>query len=289
MSLLRRIRYYSFISQRIAVGYLKGYPNLKTIKFKKHHDVVHVMGNGPSMNVDSSSLTKHIDNSDFYCVNNFCDHELYSSLKPVCYFFLDKYFYSENAHKSWIKKRESTFKRINEVTDWEMQIFIPYEADEDIFKKYINRTNISIVKVNLMPTTLRMDQWKGRFLLSTGFFTPPDYNVLIYAIYFSVWAKYKKINIWGADLSFHKDVDVDQDSNDLIIHMRHFNEKDKIEVLKKNPEKKDKLKMSELLEMSAITFRAHEIINEFAVERSVEIINRSNYSLIDAYKRKEKY
>lgn len=283
--LLRTLKSLLRFCYRTSVGYVKGYPNLKTIDFNKHHDEVHVLGNGPSMKVDKKNLQQYASKGDFYCVNNFCDDELYTTLKPVCYFFLDKYFYSFDAHPDWVARREKTFKKINSVTDWDMQIFIPYFADENVLMKHIFRENVKIIKVNVVNSIVPMDQWRGRFLLSSGLFTPPDYNVLIYAIFFSVWAKYKKVNIWGADLSFHKDVDVDQTTNDLVIKTRHFNEEDKIEVLKKNPRKIEKWKMSELLEVSSITFKAHELINDFASLEKIEVVNRSHYSLIDAYRR----
>ncbi len=273
---------------RVSIGHLKGYPNLKTINFNKHHNDVHVLGNGPSMKVDKQTLLEYVGNSDFYCVNNFCDDELYTILKPVCYFFLDEYFFTNRAHPDWVKRREKTYNRINKVTGWNMQIFIPSFADKRILDEHINRENIKIIKVNLFSSDVSMRKARERVMLSSGLFTPPCINVLIYAIFFAVWANYKKINIWGADLSFHKDVDVNQENNELMMHIRHFNENDKFEVLKKNPEKLEKWKMSELLDLSARTFKAHEVINTFAENRSVEVVNRSHYSLIDAYKRQHR-
>jgi hypothetical protein len=124
-------------------------------------------------------------------------------------------------------------------------------------------------------------------IFDSGLYGPPQINVLIYGIYLSIFANYKNIYVYGADLSFHKDVSVDQSTNELHITFKHFNEKDNVEVLRKNPDKVEKWRMGELLELSADTFFAHEILADYAKSKGISIYNKSSQSLIDAYPRHE--
>lgn len=265
---------------------LKGAKNIQSINFDKDHSSVCVLGNGPSLVQDKEKIRGLIDKQDFICVNNFCDDNIYIQIKPKLYVFLDEYFFSSKAHPDWIKRREKTFKIINEKTSWNMKIVVPLNADISILKEYIKNTKIEILKVNTL--NLYVDRYNKltKFLFDSGVFGPPKINVLIYAIYLAILSEYKNINIFGADLSFHNDVEVDQMTNDLLIRTRHFNEEDKVEILTKNPSKVNKFRMSEFLKLSADTFMAHQTLNQYALDKDIQIVNCSSFSLIDAYPRR---
>ena len=266
-------------------GSLNGAVSLNSISWQNNHKKVAVLGNGPSLKVDRNRIKSIVESYDIICVNNFCDDILYTTLKPKIYVFLDAYFFSENAHPDWIKRRTKTFRKIEETTSWPMKIFLPYNADDKILKYYIKNNNIEIIKMKTLSLYKNeYDSITGK-LFDSGLYGPPQINVLIYAIYLAVIAKYSEIYIFGADLSFHNDVFVDQETNDLFITFRHFNESDKKELLTKNPDKINKWKMSELLRLSADTFSAHEIINEYAKTKNIKIFNASSQSLIDSYDR----
>lgn len=269
--------------------YIKGGSNgavsLNSALWEKQHKKVAVLGNGPSLKTDRERIKNVVESYDFICVNNFCDDALYTTLKPKSYVFLDAYFFSENAHPDWIERRNKTFEQIEKTTSWPMKIFLPHNADEYILRFYIKNKNIEIIKMRTQ--SLFRDKYSplvGK-LYDSGLYGPPQINVLIYGVYLAIKAKYSEIYVFGADLSFHNDVFVDQKNNDLFITFKHFNEEDKVEVLTKNPDKLIKWKMSELLQMSANTFYAHEVINEYAKTKNIKIYNASNQSLIDAYER----
>ncbi len=264
---------------------LTGAINIQNIKFDKNSSTVCILGNGPSLTQDKKVIKELIDTHDFICVNNFCDDEMYRKIKPKLYVFLDGYFFSSNAHSDWVIRREKTFKTINNKTTWKMKIVVPLNADTSILKQHINNSNVEIIKVNTLNLYASQYNKSTRMLFDCGFFGPPKINVLIYGIYLAILAKYKTIKVFGADLSFHNDVEVDQTTNDLFIRFRHFNEKDSIELLKKNPSKIHKFRMSELLELSTNTFKAHEILYQYALDKGIKITNNSSFSLIDAYPR----
>jgi len=271
---------YKFLSVMKRVVFPNGAVNLKKINFIKKHDYAIVLGNGPSLKNDLEKIVKKVDTHDFICVNNFCSSPYYKVFKPSLYVFLDLYFFSEKAHPMWIEQRKKTFETINKETTWNMQIFLPYYANEKILKEFITNPNVEIIKINVYSSN-------NIKLYNTGYFGPKQCNVLIYAIYLAIWAKYKKIEIYGADLSFHKDVDVDQNDNSLIHVFRHFNKEDEVHKCMKNPERIEPFTMAEFMQTTTDTFTAHEILNRYAKENNILIVNKSSYSLIDAYTRND--
>lgn len=262
----------------------KGSKKLTDINFIKGFDNAVVLGNGPSLIRDLESIEKLKEKSDFICVNNFCTSSYFTILKPNKYIFLDGYFFSSTAHSDWITQREKTFDIINRKTEWKMQIFLPPTANEKILKDKIKNKNVEIIKMKVFgfnPDSKRNAIRKYK----KGIWGPVQCNVLIYAIYLAVWSKYKNINVFGADMSFHNDVCVNQEHNALEIRFRHFNKEDSFERLMKNPEKIHPFTMAELMQTTADTFRSHELVSYFAQHNGVKILNCSSFSMIDAYQR----
>jgi|SaaInl8_200m_RNA_FD_contig_123_20842_length_16952_multi_6_in_2_out_1_10 hypothetical protein len=258
--------------------YPNGATSLKKIDFTKNHNDVIVLGNGPSLKNDLEDIVKKADTHDFVCVNNFCSTTYYTTFKPSIYVFLDDYFFSKIVHEMWIVQRKKTFKIINEETTWPMKIFLPFGADENILKEFITNDNIEIIKMNVFSSS-KIN------LYNSGYFGPEQCNVLIYAVYLAIWAKYKNIKIYGADMSFHKDIDVDQKDNSLVMIFKHFNSEDTVEKCMKNPERIVPFTATEIMKTTADTFNAHELLNCYAEEKNITIINFSSYSFVDAYRR----
>ena len=265
---------------------IKDGKSLKEIDFIRNKEKCIVLGNGPSLKKDFEEIKKNHEEYDFCCVNNFVLSPNFVEFKPTIYVFLDAYFWAEDAHPDWIKQRNETFSLIDEKVDWKMQVFIPSHASKDFIEKKIDNKNVEVIKLKAVS----MPSAQGAFayrLFDSGYFTPGGMNVLIYAVYLAIFAKYKEIAIYGADLSFHKDLDVDQNTNDVIIQFKHFygGEK-KYELLKQNPQKVKKFTMYGIMDTTAKTFFAHEVLSGYAKKLGITVLNKSSYSMIDAYDRK---
>lgn len=258
---------------------------LREIEFIKNNEKCMVLGNGPSLKKDFEEINNKNEEYDFCCVNNFVLSPYFVKFKPVIYVFLDPYFWAEDAHTDWIKQRNETFSLLSEKVDWKMQVFIPSYANKKFIEKKIDNKNVEIIKLK----TISMPSARGAFayrLFDSGYFAPGNMNVLIYAVYLAIQAKYEEINIYGADLSFHKDIDVDPETNDLIIEFQHFYGEKKYEVLKQNPQKVKKFTMYGIMDTTAKTFFAHEVLSGYAKKLGIRVLNKSSYSLIDSYDRK---
>jgi len=274
---------------RFAGATINNSTNIQSLKFYNKHKSVCVLGNGPSLKNDKEELFTLKNQCDFISVNNFCDDDLYATLKPKLYILLDPYFFSSLAHPDWIVRRNKTFEILNTKTTWDMQLIVPFHADLNNIKTFIKNSNIKIVKVSAQNLFSKKFSILTKTMFNSGIWAPPRVNVLIYAIYLGILANYEVIRVFGADLSFHNDVKVDQRTNEVYMNIRHFNEPDKIELLRKNPGKVEPYRMSELLDTSAKTFYTHEVLYKYAMSKGIKIINHSRFSLIDAYPRNKNF
>jgi hypothetical protein len=262
-----------------------GASSLRQVRFDRLHDEVVVVGNGPSLTADLPSLALEAACRDFVCVNTFCNSEYFALLKPRIYVFLDAYFYASDAHPSRVAQREQAFASLDAKTDWPLQVFLPWGADETVLRRSIRNPKIRFTRLAVQPIDPPALDDRLRKCFDSGRAGPLTVNVLIYAIYLAIWAGYRRIHLHGADMSFHKDVEVDPQTNDLLIRYRYFDQPDRTEPFLKNPGRVRKWRMSEFMQETAKTFRAHEVLDWYARLRRVEIINRSPGSLIDAYRR----
>jgi hypothetical protein len=262
---------------------IKGIPGLKYIEYCRKFDTVVVLGNGPSLSFDLEDIQR-IGDADFFCVNHFADSKIFSTIRPRFYLFTDPYFYTPDAHIDFLKKRCVTFERLNKIVEWKMMLFIPSRGDLSVVEGAIKNSNIEIIRYNCIPFIHPKDDWLSMKLMATGFFGPPGNNVLIYAIYISIWASYRNIYIYGADMDYYKYV-VTNENNDLVYAPKHFTGSSNPDVLRRPPFKSQKYKVSGYFYTTFTVFKAHDILRKLADRLGTNIINRSSRSMIDSYDR----
>ncbi len=259
--------------------------SLKRISFNKSFTDALVLGNGPSLAEDRERILKLSKTCDTICVNNFADSDLFIKLRPKICILIDSYFFlKKGVHEDFIHQREKTFQKINDHTDWEMTLLLPPQADVKFFREYIKNTNIHITRLSTVSVDIK-NAWARNKVFDTGNFGPFQGNVLIYSIYSAILLGYKNINIFGADLNFHKLVDVNQNTNETEIIYKHFNSKDETERFLKNPAKKEIHTMLEFMELTYLIYKAHYELEQFSNYKGCCIKNLSSYSLIDCYSR----
>lgn len=104
------------------------------------------------------------------------------------------------------------------------------------------------------------------------------------AIYALLNLGYKKINLYGVDHSFLKDLCVNN-NNQLCIIENHFYG-NKFRIFPPRPDGRI-WHMKDFVYDKYLTFKEHEIMADYAKYLDAEIINCTKSSWIDAYKRKE--
>lgn len=271
-----------FFLRLVSARFCKIKPLLKS-NFTNNNKTCVVLGNGPSLKGDIQKILEK-DDVDFFCVNHMAESEYFRRLKPNKYALFDAYFWAQDADEKLKVKREILFSALNENVSWEMFIYIPRGADLEYLQKKIENPNINIVKLEIIPISV-INYKKIPQILLQGKYGPPACNVVIYSMYLSIIASYDYIELYGADLSFTEDVIVDQKTNKLMIEYKHFYGESTFEPLLENPQKIVPFTMESLYKTTYMTFYAHNMINQMALLKGIKVINKSSYSLIDAYER----
>jgi hypothetical protein len=276
--------------RRLFLNWRMGAVSMRQVapKSRERKPRVRVLGNGPCLKKDLDggffSLSKDCDH---FCVNGFVLYEEYELVQPSVYFLLDPFFLTRNVPKELSEKPLSILRMLNDKTCWSMTLVVPPSADMAFLMGIINNKNIEIKKINAVCLRSYKYNYLTRLLLKTGFFGPEITNVVIYALLIAVLMGYKKIEMYGVDMSLHEDLVLNQKNNELYYKSRHHKEDDVLVPFKKVPLMRESWSMGEILEVCAKNFFAHDLIEKFSKDIGAMVINRSSFSFIDAYNRNE--
>ena len=145
----------------------------------------------------------------------------------------------------------------------------------------MNASGVRLRYFNLTP--IEGFKWLSHLFYSTGLGMPRPRNVLIPALMEGIRLGYSKIYICGADHSWTKTLDVD-DENFVISIQPHFYE-DNEEEHKRVKETYKGLRLHDVLGSMTIAFRSYWDIADYAHKEGVEIFNATPASMIDAFPR----
>ena len=111
-------------------------------------------------------------------------------------------------------------------------------------------------------------------------------NVLILALWYGIFINKKNIEIYGADFSAFKELEVDQKTNEIYHNHNHFYNKidgEKRKELKyKNPQER---KIHERLFYLSVMFKQMYLLSEIAKNKGLKIVNYSSNSYLDCFPR----
>lgn len=248
--------------------------------------------NGPSLE-DSEQWLREKDDADFLAVNHFADHELFSELKPRHYVLQDSYFWLSDAIETYAEKRERTFRALSEKVSWPMVLFVPGHCRRrEWLRDQIDNENIcichfqsdylksgdSIDQARLRPSRLMFHLWR------TGWLAPPPENVLATALFLAERLGYRHLEVVGADFSFFTEMTVDQSTNVVGRHVKHFYGSELRPIFK---EKSGKTPTTMAFEMArwSRAFQSIELVHEYLEQQGVTVLNRSGFSYIDSLPR----
>lgn len=265
-----------FIYRYLRYGY-KGKGKIESLDDNKNK-TMRVFVTGPSLNNEVASLIEtNTDLSESIVVNFFADTELFKTIRPKYYCFVDPVFFKDTYN---CNLDEKILKYINAI-DWEMSIFVPDYGYEYIKKRVSN----NLVKVLWVPTI----QYEGgenlRFNLYRKNLAGPSFvNVSIFALFAMLNAGYKNIELYGADHNyFLKGLCVD-DNNEFYLERSHFYGEELMKIVRYTSDG-NRWKVSNLMWENYVTFKVHEEMQHYAEYIGAKIVNCTKNSLIDAYTR----
>jgi len=243
-----------------------------------------ILGNGPSLKDDRQEIIDKSKGADVACVNSFPNYELFNIIKPSYLFLMDTAFWRKDAKKTDINSREKIFNNLNSI-DWDMQVIVASNSDLDFFEKKIKNERIEIVKIKSASLEYILEENAFKYY-DTGYFCPPLRNVLIFGMFCLLKAGYEEINIYGADMSYLSTINIDQTTNTLFTDYEHFYGKHGKERWDVDRSVKTKIgTLSDYLYIQFLIYKAHELMNDYALLNNTRIKNKSSYSTIDAYSR----
>lgn len=258
---------------------------------KPINDDVVILGNGPSLKetMESAHDLDFIKSKQKFCVNSLVNQEEFATLKPDFLVFMDPFYWSKDLVEPFLTEYKKTREIILGI-DWEMVIFMPEAAKKWNFFMDVSSKNskVKIIYINTKSNLENNLTDEERFCLyKQNKLMPHVQNVLVAAIYLSVNMGFKRVYIFGADHSWHQNIEVNQ-NNVLCVKDVHFYDKidTQLEPWYKNADCSETFTMTELFLSLSRKFSSYMELEKYSRYMNSKIYNTSRLSFIDAFERK---
>jgi hypothetical protein len=243
-----------------------------------------ILGNGPSLNQSIEENQGRLLDYKLICVNHFAESAMYDSIKPQIYVLNAPEMWRDDVEPFHYEKGENLFRTISDSTKWEIDLFIPYSAKKVKRWQKVIKKNPHI-RINYFNSTpIEGYNWFRRICYNNYLGMPRPHNVLIPSLMLSLFMRFKKIYLFGTDHSWMKDMWVTE-NNEVLLHQKHFYDQETSKPRPMDHLGKGSRRMHEVLQKFVYAFRGYLEINEYSLSRGQEIINCTEGSYIDAFKR----
>ena len=243
-----------------------------------------ILGTGPSLTFDLSSIEEVIKNqkTDIWAVNSFVLSDHYSRLRPSNYVFADPAYWSIDAPPEMERYKISVLNSFLKKTEWDVIVHLPFDA---MSSNFICSLKSKHIKINFYNRTAVNGFKKFQnFIYSLGLGMPPPFNVLIATLTLCINFNYRRIYLYGADHSWHEDTKLD-DENHILISQTSFYFQNILPQRVNKVSEKIYFSNAELFKRWGEIFHQYEILDDYATNKKVIIINKSNKSYIDAFRK----
>lgn len=253
-------------------------------KVKKVTDSIVVLANGPSLNKMYSEHKEFLAGKDTICVNFFPLSPLYEEIKPRFTITGAPELWRENISEELEKRNKAFYETLARKTTWDCVFFIPCEARnwrkwQDILKK---NNHITVFFYNNTP--IEGWRWFQHALYNLNLGMPRPHNVLTPTLYVLIKLQYKKVYLWGADHSWLGQISVNE-NNDALVNQKHFYDENQSKPETMHKGGVGQRKLHEILHKFMKTFESYFLLRDYAESKGCEILNNTEGSFIDAFKR----
>ncbi len=247
------------------------------------HDRMAILGNGPSLAEELPALLERKAEYDFMAVNFFAEDVRFTELKPAFYILSDPMFFRKTAMQSRV---DTLYKLLNERVTWPMTLYVQFYNPEHFdYRAALPNENIRIVPFHstLYDGFPAVRRWLFRHGLGSA-----NYGTVVQVgEYVALNLGYRQLELYGVDHTLLDGLMVD-DTNRLCRRDSHYYDTSPSEptpVMKKVPV--EPYTLAEYLAETALLFRGHEILRDYADSLDAEILNCTAGSMIDAYKKRQ--
>ena len=242
---------------------------------KENGKEIIIMGNGPSLRQTIDRDLDWLITHDLMAVNFAAITPDFFKLRPKYYILADNHFFNSLQSDPNVSKMWKAFQSVS----WEMTLLVPVKFKHLVAPLTINCPELKLRYFNLTPIEGYSVVTHGLF--SAGLGMPRPRNVLIPAIMEAIRMGYEKIFICGADHSWTKTLDVDDD-NFVVSVQPHFY-KDNEDEHKRVRETYQGLKLHDVLGSMVVAFKSYWQIADYARKKGVTVLNATPGSMIDAF------
>ena len=236
-----------------------------------------ILGNGPTLR---GSIDKDLDfllERDLMAVNFAALAPDFYKLRPKYYVLADGHFFDSLDTDNNVRKLWEAFGNVS----WEMTLLVPTKFRHLVKALLLHTRGLKVRYFNLTP--IEGFRWIKYWMFKSGLGMPRPRNVMIPAIMEALRLGYRKIYLFGADHTWTKTLDVDEE-NFVVSIQPHFY-KDNEEEHKRVRETYKDLKLHDVLGSMVVAFRSYWEIADYAKKKGVEILNATPGSMIDAFPR----
>ena len=245
-----------------------------------------ILGNGPSLKEQLPRLIAQEEwkQADMMAVNFFALSEEFFTIKPKYYVISDPMFFRKAGASERIT---ALYNALATKVNWAMTLYVQYYNPEhfDYAAAIGNNPNIRIVPFHstVFHGFRKVEFWCYRHGFGSGNWGTVVQNGILTGIQIG----YRTIELYGVDHTLLDGLTVD-DQNRLCRIKSHYYDSaptiaEPIYYNATNPPRP--YTMAEYLAETAELFRGHEVLRDYAMTQGVDIVNRTEGSLIDAYKR----
>lgn len=237
-----------------------------------------VMGNGPSLRqtIDNMGVDE-LSKRQLLAVNFAANAPEFSQLRPEWYVLADPLFFAETDAPNVAALRQNLAS-----VSWPMTLIVPCKYRKAAAGFYGCNSNITVKTVNAVG--IDAFAWFERWAFKHRLAMPRPRNVLIVSIMTAIWAGYRNIDIVGADHSWMRTIDVD-DQNRVVSVQPHFYNDDPAEHRRVASEYAG-YRLHDIVHSFYVAFRSYHQIERYAHSRGIVIANCTPHSMIDAFVRK---
>lgn len=237
-----------------------------------------ILGNGPSLAKNIADDMELLTANDTLAVNFAGNTPEFLRLRPSYYLLMDPHFFNRPSPDPNV---ERLFSHFNNDVDWPLTLFIPTGRTPSSLG--ITNPRIEIRQFNAVG--VEGYDWLVRKACDTGRGLPRPRNVLIPAIMTGIWLGYKEIYLLGADHSWLRTLDVDENNNVVSIQPHFYadgeEEHKRVTTLFRDTH------LHELLWAFHLAFKGYHAIERYASGAGIHIYNSTPGSYIDAFARRD--
>lgn len=271
--------FYTFLDTLFSIARVVGQAKFcKTRPMTRHHEKCLILGNGPSLLDTLKKNEERLCDFDLVAVNFFANSPEYITYKPNKYVLCDQAFWFDGISEN-DDRFDQLYKTMAKVTQWPLQLYLPYQAKKCCKIKEIltQNPNIDIIFYN----KTKYEGWGQNFVYHRQWGMPRAQNVLIAALMLAIHADYAQIYLAGADNDWMHNIWVDEHNN-LRKYDTHFYD---INEAKAHAGFMNVPIENELCSIY-LAFHGYAQVQKFAMANKKEIYNTTLLSYIDSFPKK---